>query len=371
MAKRVVISNSDVRMYKRCRRKWDYLSKLRKGLKIKRIVKKLTLGVGIHVALSAYYSHYNKDENSLKVLHSSFAEWYTKEKERLEELEILQEQEDEMSELYNLGKKILTGYAAWATKYDPKDFTKVLYNEERIDIPIHNPNKKRTCGIYSFKADLIVEDKDKFLWLIDHKTIATANIPSLELDEQAVSYLYGAQKKLGIKLEGIIFNFLIKKLPAIPQVLKNGTLSKKQITTTYDVYLNAIKEHHKIEEGNEGSEILAPYKEVLDELKNQENPFFKREKVYKSQLEIEEIGKRLYYEYREMRKPKIDIFPNPTRDCIWDCSLRTLCLAQNDGGDVKALIADIFESKGEKGKEKKEDSFTIVSEDSEDLEEEV
>ena len=363
MAKRVVISNSDIRMFKRCRRRWEYLSKLRKGLKIKRIDTKLSLGVGIHVALSAYYSHYNKGEHSLEVLLSSFAGWYTKEKARLEELEVFEEQKSEMFELYEFGKEILTGYASWAAKYDSKDFTKVLYNEERIDIPIRNPNGKRTCGTYSFKADLIVEDKDGFLWLTDHKTIATANIPSLELDEQAVSYLYGAQKKLKIKIEGVIFNFLIKKLPSVPESLKNGELSKKKIATTYDVYLDAIKKHYNFEEKEEKEkiEILLPYKEILEELQNQENPFFKREKVYKSQSEIEEIGRRLYYEYKEMRNPKINIFPNPTRDCSWDCGLRTLCIVENDDGDVKSLIDDIFESK-EKGK--KETSFVIVSEDS-------
>lgn len=370
MAKRVVISNSDVRRFKRCRRKWNYLSAIRKNLKIKRIDYKLSLGTGIHVALSAYYSHYNKGENGLEVLHSSFAEWYEKEKARLEELGVLEEQEDEMSALFELGKEMLAGYVSWAAEYDPKNFTKVLYNEKRIDIPIRNPNGKRTCGIYSFKADLIVEDKDKFLWLVDHKTIATAKVPSLELDEQAVSYLYGAQRKFNIKLEGIIFNFLIKKLPAIPQVLKNGTLSKKQIVTTYEVFKNAIEKHYGTEGKNEQErdKIFEPFVEILDELQGQENPFFKRIKIYKSQDEIKEIGNRLYYEYKEMRKPKIDIFPNPTRDCIWDCSLRTLCLAQNDGGDVESLIADIFESEEEEKKEKGEGSFTIVAEDSEEEE---
>lgn len=367
MAKRVVISNSDIRMFKRCRRRWNYLSKIRRGLKLKRIDSKLSLGIGIHVALSAYYSHYNKGENSLEVLLSSFAEWYEKEKARLEELGVFEEQEDEMVDLYNLGKEMLTGYAVWAAKYDPKDFVKILHNEERLEVPILSPEGKRTCGRYSFKTDLVIEDKDKFMWLIDHKTATSSDTSYLTLDEQSVSYLYGAQRKFGIKLEGIIFNFLIKKVPSVPATLKNGNLSTKKITTTYNAYLDAIKKHYDFENKDEKEkvDILIPYKEVLEELQNQENPFFRREKIYKSQNEIEEIGKRLYYEYREMRNPKIRIFPNPTRDCNWDCgALRTLCIAENDNGDVESLIADIFESE-EEGEKEKEDSFTIVAEDSE------
>lgn len=359
MAKRIIISNSDVRLFKRCRRKWDYLSPLRKGLNLKKVTGRLWFGSGIHVALSAYYSHFNKGEHSLEVLHSEFVSWYKKETAKLEELGILGDQEAELTELKNLGYQMLDGYSHWAPKEDAKDFVKVLYNEERIEVPLLSPSGRRTCGRYTFKTDLVVEDKDKFLWLVDHKTIATGNLPSLEMDEQSVSYLYGAQKKFGIKLEGVIFNFLIKKVPSVPQVLKDGRLSKKSITTTYDVYLNAIKNHHDFETKDEKEkvEILLPYKDVLEDLQNQENPFFKREKVYKSQSEIEEIGKRLYEEYREMRNPKIRIFPNPTRDCSWDCPLKNLCVAENDGGDVEGLIKDMFES------DEEEKPFILVQEE--------
>lgn len=362
MAKRVVISNSDVRSFKRCRRKWDYLSPLRRNLKTKKVVARLSFGRGIHVALSDYYALLNENKHILQVLLNSFEKWYKKEILRLEELGVLEEQEEELLELYELGKSMLTSYQPWAAIEDSKSFTKVLYNEKRIEIPLLDYNGKRTCGRYSFKADLIVEDSDGFYWLVDHKTIATANIPSLELDEQAVSYLYGTQRKFGIKLEGFIFNFLLKKIPAVPQVLKNGELSKKKLTTTYEVFRDTIEKHYETEGKTEieRDEIFAPFVEILDELQGQANPFFTRIKVYKSQAEIQEIGNRLYDEYLEMRNPKIKIYPNPTRDCIWDCPLRTLCIVENDAGDLKSLIEDTFETKEE------DNALIIIPEDYEE-----
>lgn len=362
MAKRVTISNSDVRLFKRCRRKWDYESPLRQGLRSKKVTGRLWLGSGVHVALSSYYSLFNESKNTPSVLYESLQEWYQKETKKLEELGILGDQEAELLELLELGDNMLNGYSKWAPKEDARDFVKVLYNEQRLEIPILSPEGKRTCGRYTFKTDLVVEDKDKFLWLVDHKTAKSNDTSYLEMDEQSVSYLYGAQRKFGIKLEGILFNFLIKKVPSIPQVLKNGSLSTKKITTTYNTYLDAIKKHFDFENKDEKEkvELLIPYKDFLEELQHQDNPFFKRVKVYKSQAEIEEIGKRLYYEYREMRNPRINIFPNPIRDCDWDCPLKTLCIAENDGGDVESLIKDMFES------EKEEESFILVDEDSEE-----
>lgn len=329
--KKISIHQSDKQLFKRCRRKWDLSSPLRQRLEPKRVVDKLFVGIGVHKALEELYKH---GKNPVE----AFSSWADKEiaKVRKEIGQLFVEQEEMLGQAIELGKGMLANYEIWCRKADPEFFVKVLSVERELSVPILTPRGHKARGTFGCRIDQIVEDCDELLWLMEHKTAASLEVAHLPLDEQVVCYLWAAQQFLGIKLQGVIYNILLKKLPSKPQLLKNGTLSKKKISTTYGVYKKEI-EHHKLEP--------EAYSEILQELKDQDSPFFRREKIIKTQEEIAEIGRRIYDEYRDMRNPKIAIYPNPTRDCFWDCPFREVCIEMNSGGDVAYLLQELFQKR--------------------------
>lgn len=67
-----------------------------------------------------------------------------------------------------------------------------------------------------FKTDKFVHAFNG-LWIVDHKTAAKMDLREMmkyQMDLQMTSYIYGAQKLLGTKIQGVIVDFLVKtKVP--------------------------------------------------------------------------------------------------------------------------------------------------------------
>jgi len=117
--------------------------------------------------------------------------------------------------------------------------------------------------------DKVAQEKG-MLWLWDHKT--HKNLPTAEQrlsDLQLVLYFWVWNKLHTGKrrVSGIVWDYLRTKTPTIPQLLKNGTLSRRDIITDHATYLATIREHN-----------LDPdqYRDVLDELAKQKSPFYDR-----------------------------------------------------------------------------------------------
>ncbi len=345
----MIIHNSDIRMFKRCRRKWDFSSPLRQHLKPKKIQDKLFLGTGVHKALEVYYQKYKlvkkKTTTPKSVLINAYKTWLREEVEKMSK-NLFVEQQQLIEEQAKLGLKMLDNYYEWSRVVDPEFFTKVIFVEKKFRVKIGSE------GFFEGKVDGIVQDNKKRNWLLENKTAARTdrnkdhnlsidNTSShLVLDEQVVSYLWALQKMLKIKFEGVIYNTLIKRIPETPRLLKNNTLSKSvNAKVTYESYLQAIKEN-KLKKKD--------YKEFLIALKKMPNQFFVREKIYKSPEEIEDIGIRIECEYWDMKQKEIMIYPNPTQDCGWDCSFRQVCIEMNQSGDWRYLLKTMFEKETRK-----------------------
>lgn len=331
----IAIHTSDRKTFKDCRRKWDLSSRIRQNLAPKKVNDKLWLGSGVHYSLEHYYGN---DEG----LISSFNDWADQEVMRMKEEQngLWQEQQDMLKEQRELGIGILEHYKKFAKKEDPKYFEKVIETEVSFEVPIYNNKGNRTHGVYRGTYDGIVQDSDGFYWLLEHKTASRISTDHLPLDEQVVSYMWAAQQEYGIELEGVIYNILLKKIPTKPRELKSGGLSKaKNIKTTYNVYVNALKEHYN------GSENVPweEYESILDHLKDKDNEFFWRKKLTKTQEEINDIGRRIYQEYKDMTDPNLSIYPRPSRDCIWKCDFREVCIAMNQGADYQYMLDTMYE----------------------------
>jgi hypothetical protein len=298
---------------------------------------KLWLGTGIHFALAEYYGQGRN-------LVESFKDWVDTEIARIQkDTGLWDEQMAMINETVELGTGIMEHYADWCRIEDDKFFNKVIHTEHEFSVPILDYSGNPVGVNYVGRIDGVVEDATGAYWLLEHKTAIGTDTSKLPLDEQVGSYIWAAQQLYGLRLEGVIYNILRKRVPRVPEVLKNGSLSQnKSIDTTFEVYLQALYNHY--------SALNKPvpiddYRGVLEHLREKGNTFFVRERVRRNQYEIKNQGLRIYDEYVDMVRPDLVLYPNPTKDCAWDCDFRSVCMAMEDGSDPEYLLSSLFKQR--------------------------
>lgn len=76
--------------------------------------------------------------------------------------------------------------------------------------------------------------------------------------------------------------------------------------------------------------------EALSELEAEEaDKFVRRDRAYRTPTQIDAEGEKIMLELPEMLDSELRIYPNPTRDCSWQCRLWTACVQQDDGADYE------------------------------------
>lgn len=175
-------------------------------------------------------------------------------KRRFEKLFII-EQED-LGDIVESAERIMEGYIKkWG-----EPFPFITIEEKMTGIKFIRGTD------LTIKTDGVIEDKGQ--WLIEHKSTKRFSPDQLSLfNPQGILYLWGLRQR-GIKVKGILWDYIRTKPPTIPRVLKDGTVSRKQsIDTNYDTYLNTI-----LTSGNDA----ADYVDFLDMLKNKGEVFYRR-----------------------------------------------------------------------------------------------
>ena len=304
-----VVSYTQLKSWKRCRQKWHY--RYVRGLVPKERVKKIDLGNYGHALLEAYYKGEDLQQAS---------ENYWREQTK----DMFQEEMIEYQEVRDQAEQLVKRYIDHYNKVG--DDLKIHAVEEHFQVTIPTAKGYKSMTDLQGVLDLVVEDGTGELWLVDHK-FTSIDLDKYEenlvLDEQANYYLWALAEMLGDygAVSGIIFNLVRAKLPTVPQVLKSGRLSKaKSIDTDVDTYLQAIKDNR-----------LNPndYVDILNHLKENSKPFFKRHRVYRTPEELENIKGELYEMSRDIRGCRV--YRNATRDCSWDCPYRELCIMESKG----------------------------------------
>ncbi|MEG1636115.1 MAG: PD-(D/E)XK nuclease family protein [Cellulosilyticaceae bacterium] len=199
---------------------------------------------------------------------------------------------------------------------------------------------------YHGTMDKIVVDKYGRWWIVDYKTAKSADTDKLETDDQITTYLWAAEQKFNHKFHGFVYLQLTKDVAKPPRRLKDGTLSvdKKQ-KTTYALFKKEVMDDY-------GSVQKAPNKiiDMLNHLAEEEQPegdrFIRWDFVLRNDHQKEQIYHNIMAQTKMMIDPDLSAFPNPTRDCKWDCPFRQICIAMDRGDeDVPSLIATSFKKR--------------------------
>ncbi len=324
------LRTSDRSLFKRCRRKFALESETMYHLEpLGASPVQFWLGTGVHFALEDFHGY-----KKFATPHDAF-EAYT-----LATLGSKNLMTDDFAANYELGKGMLTNYINWVPQlrgFETLWVDGVPMCEVRLIIPMPEIGE----GVeYSATIDRLLQDEHGRIWMLDYKTAKSVNTEKLPLDQQITAYYWAVKKQYGLELEGMIYIQLLKQVPDEPTVLKNGSLSKaKNQSTSYQLYVKKLKEIYN-------GRLPGEYKEILDQLKSEagflDNKYIKVDFVRRNEHQIAAEEKKIIAEGRDIFNPATVMYPNPTKDCSWDCRFKQVCIGMDDGSDYRQILRDNF-----------------------------
>lgn len=216
--------------------------------------------------------------------------------------------------------------------------------EVKAQIPL--PLTKEQMGgydqvFYQVTLDRVVIDEFGRLWILDYKTAKQFVTDHLETDGQISAYCWAGKVLYpGHEIAGFVYQQHKKAFVGPPNWLQSGrySVAKKQ-DTTWRLYRNALEYTY-------GSVEKAPAdnQDYLTALAKEEDEnsdmMIRRDFVYRNDFQIAAEGAAIMQVVPEMLNRSLPMYPNPTRDCSWDCQLRDICIAKDDGSDWYQMLQD-------------------------------
>jgi len=332
-------------MFRRCRRKWDFQSRLRQNLVIVTEPQgPLWFGSGFHFALEDFHG-YNRFGDPRRAFDAYVEATSSNLPSETEELVVVAE-------------GMLSYYVElWLPKHDRM---KTLWVDGQPQVEV-DVEIAITHDLPQWLIDRIGEELDEDFEVVvkqtfdrvcqdqelgyilgeDYKTAKQmADTGQLMFNPQSNQYYWALRAFYGDRdVEGLVWTQFLKKVPTPPEPLKTGGLSmNKGQATTYSMYRAALIDMFgKIPKG---------YTDILNHLASQEDEsgdrFIRREVLRRNKYHGEEEYRKIIAEATEMLNPDLPIYPNPTRDCVWDCPFRDVSLAIDSGEDWTYLLESEF-----------------------------
>lgn len=328
MSENLSIHTHDRITFKRCRRKWAWSSPLRDNLESKSTENKINLwfGSGFHFALEDYHGYriFDSPEEALGVYYGVFNE---------------KEIPSGGAALIETGMGMLSYYTKWLE--DRGDYTTLwLDDKPQVEIAFTlELEELHSCrGIpvyYHGTIDRIVVDKAGDLWIEDYKTAAVIDVDKLTTDPQIGAYLWAIEQYLQKPVRGMLYTQFAKSFPSEPKRLVNGDFSvDKRQKVTYKILLDALLDTYGM--------VPTKYSAFLQDLADDSTPegdrFIRRDQVIRTEREKTTTYRDIIEEGRDMLSDRIALYPNPTRDCKWDCPFRVCCICKNDMQDYQHIL---------------------------------
>lgn len=309
-------SFSKIKTYRRCPRQYHY--KYNERLRRKRKALPLVRGTILHEVLEAW-----KNPGIIETPNEIF------EKYEKEFKEFFLEEQEEHGDIPGDMRRIFQGYVR-----EYKDDQLEYESFEEFVATDLAPNLRFVGYI-----DNRVRDRNNLRFIMDHKTHKV--LPNEEKrfsDIQLVFYVWAFNREHSTsRVDGVLWDYIRTKPPAIPEQLKNGELSqRKNIDTDYHTYMSEIKRLKLDPE---------PYSEILNQLKNRESSFFRRVFLPSPPKAMIET---VVEDMRTTAKMALKLGSYATRNLTHDCptcEFYELCHAELRGLDHKFIQKARYEVK--------------------------
>jgi len=189
------------------------------------------------------------------------------------------------------------------------------------------------------RIDLITRDGMGRNWLWEHKSLNEFPPQTRRMkDLQTTLYAALAEQALGLKIDGVVWNYLRTKTPTVPETLKSGLLSmRKDLDTTWGTYLVEIERL---------GQDPTMYDQVRQRLEGrEETAFFVRhdQPLYQSEGVLLRDFVATARTIKAVYESGVAFVPVRTieRHCDW-CPMNKLCEAVVTGGDDVDLIERLY-----------------------------
>lgn len=385
----IAMHTHDIIAYKRCRRKWLFSSPFKMHLQPKPqfngVNKNLWFGSGFHFAMEDYHG-WNRFKSPVEAF-LAYTECFTEEERPIE-----------FDDLVPLGINMLSYYEGWEKEFanwetlwhadgkymrkseipsDAKEVRPLV--EEKFSLVLeplcHYKNGKEIFtfvepGLYvdehgecwpedSLKSamyeyveivyhgtfDRICIDKDNRWWVLDYKTAAAIDTAKLDKDFQISAYCWAAEQWYEHEIDGMLYVQCSKNPPKAPKITSKGVSTDKRQKTTASLYREALVDYYG--SLSDSPEACIDMLNMLEDKKSDNGDDF----IRYDYVPRNEFHKQRTYEYiiavgKEILNPSTILYPNPTRDCAWDCPFQAMCVAMDEGADWEYYI-DEFEVRNE------------------------
>lgn len=307
------LTNSELRCFKRCRRRWwlDYYRKIRPA--VRQLVGPASVGTRVHHVLAGYYvpaGSFRPDPWDL------FEETVSQDKVLLDEQEASEETRARWQGEVDLARAMVEGYLEWVEETSADAGLEIVAPETRLVADPLFPDfpNARLLAKLDVRA---VRASDNSRLFIDHKTVQDLTTPqkTLHLDEQMLHYQLVEfmdllrQKDVegtspgpidGVRTDGAIYNMLRKV---------------KRTATARPPFFGRVEVRHNPDE------LRSYWARVMQELAD----------IEAARVAVEEGA-----DHRKV------MYPNPTKDCSWDCQHFAVCPMFDDGGHAEEFIRDNY-----------------------------
>lgn len=335
--RKAVIRTSDRGSFKRCRRKWGWSSGIKQNLQIKDTPSYFWIGTGGHFALEDYHGHnyFGHPVEACNAYVVACKEFQRKHGYGLPE---------DWEEQHTLLQGILEHYLIWMQGREHHE-TVWLDGQPQVEIrceiplPIEPP-PGYDAVVYQLTLDRLVEIEGEY-WITDYKFYKQFSTSNLAFDAQCSAYIWGAQTIFDKPIAGAILHEFVKKVPNDPKILSSGKLSHAASqSTTHRLYREALVHMYGAVEKAPASNV-----KCLNDLAHQESEnrdhYIKRSWTRRTDLQQQAQGSLILMEATDMTNPDLPLYPNPTRDCSWDCQLQDICLMVDRDDDWEGTLRDL------------------------------
>lgn len=305
------VANSELRTFKRCRRQW-WLSYHRGLRKRHDGLGPLAIGNMVHHVLERYY----RERVAAATAAAEYAAGQWREDLALYVADRVAELEADGGDQHvpgmladsGLAALMLEGYFAWLEEDGVDAHLEVVDAERELEAYIGSIEGEDVWLVAKLDVLAVLHDTGEALFL-DHKTAQSIadHEKTGPLDEQQLTY--GLVQRLAIAA---------------------GELDAPRALGGVINVLRKVKR----------TAAAKP-------------PFYGRVTVRHNEEEYRAFYARVWYEVRDLLRVRAEVtasperahliaYPNPTRDCSWQCPFHSVCQQFDDGSDVEYVLADMY-----------------------------
>ena len=299
----------------------------------------MVLGTLVHRALEAYYTRGEELTTALQ---------QAADQELLRRVGVLSStQLEEFNDIVARAEGILRGYLVWVAENGVDDSWEFLQLESEFAVPVEDGL------VLSGRWDGVVRSRDGGLYIMEHKTTSDVarTVRGLVCDLQPYVYAWAAERILGERPQGVLYNLLNTNNPYNIPILRNGLPSRgvrSRMQTSYETYRDFLISRAKAV-GMDVSSVLESYRDELEYLRENPTRFYYRTILRMGDVIVNNTVRQVLETGREMLRvldrAESGEMPIPYRDrfkCT-SCLFMNACVLVDCGANPKEVLETTIE----------------------------